>query len=112
MKHYKFAVAEDGTRYILEHRGAADPEPDQPIDDSINGKLDRIIAELAALRKGTTAADGDTETILTTPGVGNLLPVTIKKVGGEIDQQFGFDDENLNPEIKNYIKKHNLTGAV
>ena len=42
MQHYRFAVAEDGTRYRFEVHDAVEPDP--PIDDSIHGKLDRILA--------------------------------------------------------------------
>jgi hypothetical protein len=84
-------------------------EPDPPIDDSIHGKLDRILAELAALRKGTaTPADGEH---LVLPGVGE--PITlITKPAGVGSQQFGFDEENLNPEIVAYVQKHQLNEGV
>jgi hypothetical protein len=130
MKHYQFAIADNASRYKLELRDAVDPEPDQPIDDSMNGKLDRLLkivgehsSTLAVLRKfvghygfGTSDDkpfdDGpdQTEEILHVPGVGPLQSTLVKSpaVG---DQGFGYDKKTLNPEIEAYAKKHGLEGV-
>ncbi len=120
MDHYRFAVAEDGTRYRLELRDAV--EPDQPIDDSINGKLDRILALLGKFitvvpdAGASSDPDGVKPTkFLHVHGSGPVTATTVPEPDSDDavhDQQFGFDEKNLNPEVVAYVKKHQLNKGV
>jgi hypothetical protein len=124
-------VSIDRLREEITRRALGVVEPDPPIDDSTNGKLDRLLKivgehsdTLAVLRKfvghygfGTSDDkpfdDGPdrTKEVLHVPGVGELQSTTVK-VPAVGDQSFGFDAENLNPEIEADVQRSADTLSV